>query len=266
MVQRPGERKDTFQTDKLIGWLEARHAAVGRGNANRAACVGAHRGKAEAGRNRRRRAAAGATRRARGVIGIPGGAKVGVHNAVGKLEHIGLAHQYSPRGAQILHNAGVLLWHVVSKDARAAGRAHACGIHQVFQGNGDAVERAAVLTGAQCRLRLARRRQRRIRGYGDECVERWVQRLNARERALGHLDGRKRARAVTARDFANGSKEQFIVTHGFHRAMPPLRQQTSIQSRKGREAPQRKKGAVHCVPCDFALSSRSFHCCGRLIP
>ena len=91
MIQRWRQGLHALQADPPEARLQSGHAAIGGGNADRAAGVGADRGEAETGGHRRRRAAAGTAGGAARVPGIVGLPEIRMHGAIGVFQQVGLA-------------------------------------------------------------------------------------------------------------------------------------------------------------------------------
>ena len=130
-----------------LGGFDAVEAAEASGDANGAAAVAAGGKGAEECGSGCRCAAAGA---ARGVVGIPGVATmvaeaVFAHADEGELGGIGLSKD---DGARIFHpfdDGGVLVGYAVFEQEGAGGSGDALGHLGVFDGDGEAVERAEVV-------------------------------------------------------------------------------------------------------------------------
>lgn len=115
--------------------------------------------------------------------------------AVGKLIHVELPQQNGSRLSQSANDESVFLRNSIRKNGAPTGGPDPSGVDQVFQRNGNPVERPAVASGEDFFLGRARLLCRLPGGDCDECVESWIQTLNALQARLGQRDWRYRSRS-----------------------------------------------------------------------
>ena len=104
--------------------------------------------------------------------------------------HVQLAEQHHARLVQAADAGAVALGHVVGEDLGAGGGADAGGLVQVFEREGDAVQRPPGLARGQAALGVLGLGQGPLREEGDEGVEPAVQRLDALQAGAGELQRR----------------------------------------------------------------------------
>jgi len=176
-----------------VGRLEAHQPAERRGDAHRAAAVGADADRTQARRHRRGGAAA---RAARCEHGVPGVARDPEHRTVGEgleaeLREVRLAEDDGAGRLQASDRDVVRLRHQLGEEPRAARRAEAARVERVLERERHTVQRAERLALHHRDLRLARGHARDVGRDHAEGVEARVQRLDAGQQRLGDLDGRE---------------------------------------------------------------------------
>ena len=198
---------------------EADHAAERRGQAQRAAEIGALGQRAEAGGERDGAAARRAARRERRVPRVARDAEDLVEGvgARAKLRRVGLAHHDRPRRLQPRDDQRVFLGHVMLVDLAAPRGADALGRREVLDRHRHAVQRTEARAAPGRRRRLLRGLQRRLGGHRAVGVQARVHALEAGEHRLHEVERRDRA-ARDQRDELRGRHEAEIAVS--HRAAP----------------------------------------------
>jgi hypothetical protein len=136
VVERRRERKDAVDRDDAEARLEADDTAARGGYPDRAARVGAERAVDHPECERGRRPAARPARRPAGKGRVRHDAVVEVlrGDAVGELVQVRLARDRPAGGFERRHGGGGRSRHVVREDGRAVGRADACSVEEVLDG------------------------------------------------------------------------------------------------------------------------------------
>ena len=153
------------RADAAVGGLEADHAAVRAGNADRAAIVTADRAEAEPGGDR----GGGAGRRSAGdaveIPGIVGGAEAAGGAGAGEchLIQVQLAEEDDARGLQAPGDLCVFGGDSILEDLRGRRGEDARGVDVVLEGDGNAVQAAGDAPGLALTIALAGLRQRGVR-------------------------------------------------------------------------------------------------------
>jgi hypothetical protein len=114
--------------------------------------------------------------------------------AHGEFVQVGLAHKNGARLLQPARYLGVLFRNAVVEDRAGGGRPDAHRVNVVFEGDGNAVQRAAQFARALFGLEIARFAQGFIPHDRDEGVQLGVVGGNAVEACLGKLRGSDRPR------------------------------------------------------------------------
>ena len=159
---------------------QPRDPAEARRYPDRAGRIGAERPRHEIGGHRGTAAAARATAHALGRPGVAGGTEVraGRQGTEGELVRVQLPHDHRAGGAQERDRLGVPAGEVVAKDLGRRRRPRPCDVDHVL----DCDRHTAQRTGGR-RVGL---RERLLRAYRDECVER-RRSLDSLERRLYRL-------------------------------------------------------------------------------
>ncbi len=170
--------------------LEPEQPAAARGDADRAAAVGAERRRAQPGRDRRRGAAAGP---ARGALQVPRVARDPERRRLGErhdhhLGHVGLAEDHGAGAAQPPHDLGVRRRRLVADRAGAHRRGLPLDVGVVLDRQRDAEQRARV-AAAPARVGLGGLGERHLVRHHPEGVEHRVVRGDPVEEQLGELAG-----------------------------------------------------------------------------
>ena len=144
LVERRGEGDQAVAGDAAVGGLQADHAAVGRGLADRAAGVRAERGDGGAVGHGGGGSAGGTAGDAFGIMRVAGGLERGVFGGRAHRELV-LVHPpegNGPGGAELADDGGVVGRAVVFRQKlRAAGAGLAEHVDVVLDGDRDAAER-----------------------------------------------------------------------------------------------------------------------------
>ena len=187
MVQRAAAGHRSACGDQAVAGLEADHAAIGGGDAQRAQRVAAQRQCAQAGGHGAGRAAARATRCVAGAQRVLATAvvRVVVGGAERGLVHVELAHNDHPGLAQEPHHEGIGSSNSPTPGGHAGRAGHADDVDVVLDGQCQSVQRAACRA---CRpARVARHRSVASSGRVDVQigVEPPVAALNRRQHQIG---------------------------------------------------------------------------------
>ena len=170
--------------------LQAVHAAERGRNADRAAAVGSERQRADPARHRRGGAAARAAGRQGRVPRIARDAEERVlgERLVAELRGVGLAKEHRAGRLQAAHRERVVLGDELLVEPGAAGGREAARREDILDRDGHAMERPDGLALHDGDLRFARGDPRGVGGYEAEGVERRIDRLEAREHGVEHLE------------------------------------------------------------------------------
>ena len=108
--------------------------------------------------------------------------------------HVGLADDDGPRATQTGDGLSVLRRHIIGQVGSTADRAHTSRLVAVLHGDRQAVQGSEVISARACGIGLCRRAPRSVRVDGDDRVQRWVMRADARQIQLdqfgaGHVLG-----------------------------------------------------------------------------
>src|SRR5262245_10714034 len=104
--------------------------------------------------------------------------------------HVVLAKKHGSRRLQSAHDLGVFGWNAVFEHAARGGGSYAGGVEEVLERNWNSVKRPAPATSLNLGLRISRTGQRRLRGHGNERVQRGIDAVNSLEACLREIDGR----------------------------------------------------------------------------
>ena len=187
----PAQRNDAVRR------LQAKHAAVVRGIADRRADVAARFHTGQPGRQRRRRATRRSARRHRRVPGIVRRTIDGiVALPVGEQDrHVGLAEEIDAGLLQALDGKRARLCDVVLVLGKAPGRRRTRYLVALLDRHRHAVQRTPDLTAGQRRIGIPRALASALGIHPDHGIELGIVLLDAREKVLQHLDGRRLLRA-----------------------------------------------------------------------
>ncbi len=229
VVAARGEREDALERDEPVGRLEADDPAVGGGDADRAAGVGAERVVGHARGDERGRAGARAAGGAARIERVEGHPERGVDAAGGVLEQVRLAEQVGGGGAQARDRRRVAGGGRRRRDGRGVRRHDAGDVDVVLDRDGGAEQRAGggALAGRQ---------------LGDQRVQRRGAFLQALIRGE-QLEVRDLARAPPGLDLADQlerAAEQRAVDPFEHRLLgrPAAHHQVAVDPGVGlRRAP-----------------------------
>ena len=216
-VHAPGERDDAVVADATVGRPDAGDAVDRRGQADRAARVGADGTETTARRDRHTRAPAGAGRETLDVPWVAHGAVVRIGRGAPprELVHVGLADEDRTRPAQAFCNAGVGIGQPVAEHLAARSRARAAQRDVVFQRDRDAVQRPQVVTGGDHDFGGFRDLQRLFLEDRDVGAQHVVGRAYAQHRRSHQIDRRDLTRADLACGLREAQVEEFVVAaHG----------------------------------------------------
>ena len=133
--------------------------------------------------------------------------------AEGELGHHQLADDDRAGALQPLDDGAVGGGDAVPFDLRAGGRADAGGVVEVFNTDGDAVHRSAVLTARHLRLGLLGGQHRLVAGDGDEGVDRGLDLVDALEKSRRDLDGRDLPRTQQRAQLGNRTMAEVVGAH-----------------------------------------------------
>jgi hypothetical protein len=193
MIHRECVGEDTAPADPPVGRLQPRDAADRRRAADRAAGIGADRGRHEPRRHRRAGAARRAARQMAGVPRVERRRPRQIPAGAAQREFPGreLAHHDAAGRFQPGDDLGVGGGDMILAQLGMAGGQNALGLDDVLEGIRNTVHRAAA--GARHQLALGRLRlgQRRLLGQPQKTVQLLVMRGDAREERLRHLDRRQ---------------------------------------------------------------------------
>ena len=184
-VQRRRERHDAVPADSPVRGLQARDAAAGRRDPDRAARVGAERDRALARGDGRGRAAA---RAAGHVPERPRVVRSGGRDAVGELVRVRLAEEHGAGLAQAHHTGRVARRHAARVGAATALRGHPGGVEQILGGDRDAVQRAPIEARRELALGVPGGLERLLGQHAGEGGHRRLDAVDPLERGLGELD------------------------------------------------------------------------------
>ena len=201
VIEAGREREAPVDRHAAVRGLEPRGAAGRRGDADRAAGVGAEADGREAGSERRGAAARGAARDVSGAARVADRPveRVLARHAPGELVQVRLADDHGAGIDEALHRAGRRDRHVIAEERRAVGRAHACRVQEILRRERDAGEPAEPAPSGQ----RAGVRERAVAVHRDHRVQLGTA-LDARQ-AVGHdLLGADVAGAHAARDLSAG--------------------------------------------------------------
>ena len=186
VVEAGHERVAAVERDEPVARLEAGRAAGERGDADRAAGVGADAQRGEPRRERRGAAAGGAACDVAGTPRVADGAveRVLARDAPGELVQVGLADDHRAGVDDALHRARAARGHVLAEDPRPVGGAQTRRVEEILGRERHAGERPEPALAAQ----RAGVEQRALAVDGDEGVE-VGPRLDAVEVVLDDLLG-----------------------------------------------------------------------------
>ena len=195
VVQRPRQRHTAVQAHAPERRFQADHSAQRRRDADRAPGVRAQGCVHHAAGHGRRRPAAGSARVAGGVVGVGGGAVVGVGRPrpVSELRQAGLAHDDRARRAKALHRSRVLVGDPRGEDLRPGGGRRVLHGQKILDGHRNPVQRPPPHAASQFVFRSPGRGQRPLRHHQLEGVRLAVGCFDAGEGLLGQLDRGHRA-------------------------------------------------------------------------
>ena len=147
VIVRVGQRHHAARAHPAVGRLESDHSTVVSGLTNGTGGVGADRRETQPGGNTRRRASRGASSQTLHIPRVVDLAKETDHGAatVGKLVQVLLAYNDCAGRTQAADDFGVFRGNAVFEEFAGGGGADAGGIDDVFESDGNAVQRAAVV-------------------------------------------------------------------------------------------------------------------------
>ena len=185
MILRKTERQHAADVDSSESRLQTHDAAERRGHANRPSGIGAGGERHHAGGHSRSRSAARSAGNAREIPRVVDRSEVRIvgSDPVGQFVQSGLANRDRAGLVQLGDDGGIALRNIIREDLRPGRRAHAFGSHQIFVGDGNAVQRAAVDAAGEFLDRAASASaQRRLAGHGDKGVQFGIQPLDFAQR------------------------------------------------------------------------------------
>src|SRR6266849_5339633 len=193
VVERPGQRRDTKETDAAVGGFQPDDAAKSGGDADRTAGIRTERTGAQPRGYGYTRAAAGAARIALHVPGVIDPAEIRTGCDGGELVHVELAQQHGAGRVQPLDHRRVISRDLVFEHLGAARGFAARGGDDVFVSERNAVERTAIGATADLVFGYLRLAQRPLGGHGDIAIKLGIERLDAVEVSLRDLHWRHRS-------------------------------------------------------------------------
>ena len=101
-----------------------------------------------------------------------------------------LAQNYRARLPQAPHHFGVLRRNAIFEESAGRGRARSGGINQIFQCNGNPMQRPAPLPARDFDFRGPRLPQRRISSHGNKSIQRGIQLLDSFQASAGQINRR----------------------------------------------------------------------------
>ena len=234
MIVGVGVRQHAGAADEAVGGLQSGDTAQASRAADRAAGVGAearrHQAGSECGARARRRAAGE-------VRCVPGIARrrprqVERRSAVRELVRRELARQHGPGGLQAGDGGRVLVGNAVDAGARMARRQDAGRVVDILEGERNAVQRPAQIAVHDLGLGGAGSRHGDVRRARDEGIQLRVERLGARQQALGVLDRRQ----LADRDQVGGLGQRQIMQLGRRHGTTPEQVSLPLWGRRDGEA------------------------------
>ena len=106
-----------------------------------------------------------------------------------------LAENDCARGAQTAHHFGILGGNAVLEERAGGGGGSAGGVDNIFQGEGNSMQRAPVAAAKYLVLGAARLVERGLGQNRDESVQAGIELFDADEAIAGQFDGRDSAGA-----------------------------------------------------------------------
>lgn len=106
------------------------------------------------------------------------------------LMHIELAEYHGARLLQSVHHRGIVRRDAISKHRAPRGGLDPSRVDEIFQGDGDPVERPAPLPALSLSFQFTRPCEGVVSSNGDIGIENWIQFLDPREARLRQLDRR----------------------------------------------------------------------------
>ena len=126
---------------------------------------------------------------------------------------IRLADDERARSLEARDDRGVLVGHEVAEDLRARRRPDPARVDVVLDRDGDAVQRAQMIAGADHGLRRLRDLARLLSADGDVSVQRLVDARDALQQGVGELHGRQRRSLDARRRFPDCEVLDVRVSH-----------------------------------------------------
>ena len=167
-------------------------------------------------------------------------------DAEGELVQVLLAEHDRARVFESGDERGVGLRHVVAQDLRPHGVGHTCNVEQVFDADGDAVQRPTVLATTDLGVDLAGSLAGLVGHDRDIGVDQRVESLDAHEISIGNFDGRDFALSQPWRKLGYVELKQVC-----HRTSGPATERsggsTFFRSSNGNSATARAIFAYHCA-------------------
>ena len=204
VVQRCGQIQHPVAADSAPCGLEPHSAAGGGGKADRTAGIAAQGPEAQPRGRGHARAAGRRARPAPGIPGIEGNFKVGMVAAHGAFRQVELAQQHGPGRRQPRHDGGVEVGHVVGQHPGAPHGANASGAAQIFDGDGNPMQRPPIGARAYFFFRAARRRPRLFGQQRGVAFQAAVQLRDALQHLFGQLHGRNLPRLEQCGNLGDG--------------------------------------------------------------
>src|SRR5208337_974833 len=190
-----GRRQWDYSTGAhaAVGWLQPHDAAVSGRQANGTSGVGADRGESQSGRNAGGRASRRTSSNAPRAPRIVDLAKEADHRtaAIGEFMQVLLAQNDGARAAETPDNFGVFSRSAIFEQRAGCGGEGSGGIDDVFQSDGNAMQRATAVSAEDFSLRPPGLVESRLGVDCDIGVERWVKLLDEHQAVLGEFDGRE---------------------------------------------------------------------------
>ena len=110
--------------------------------------------------------------------------------AVGKFMQVLFAEKYRARRPQFPDQLGIACRYPILEQGAGSRRAHTSGVDDVFQANGNSVQRTPPPASLNLGLRRARLLESRFASHGDESIQKRIEFLNSGETLLGQFHRR----------------------------------------------------------------------------
>ena len=110
--------------------------------------------------------------------------------------------------------SGIVVGNPVLQYRRMTGGTNSLGRVEIFERDGNAVQRPAVGSGSQLLFRLPGLFEGEVAGEGDEAVQLAVQGIDTIETGIGEFDGGKLFAPQPGGSFGDGQIAEFALLHG----------------------------------------------------